>query len=380
MSEKNSREAAKSRRIQEKKDCISSFASSRLRVTQNTAISMPPDAKQTLIPKLRFPEFRNKRGWDSKVLGNQGEFLSSLTGKTAEHFGVGTSKYVTYMNVFTNAFTDMKALGLVDIKEDESQNALQVGDLLLTVSSETPGEAGMSSVVLEGLSSCYLNSFCTIFRFEEENRPNPHFLGYLMRQPITRKYFADKAQGSTRYNLSKVAFRNLPIAVPSPAEQQKIADCLSTLDERIGAESRKLDALKTHKKGLMQQIFPREGETLPPLRFPEFQNAPEWKEMSLGNYFDPIRNGFVGTATPYYTTSEGVRYLQGKNIKEGKIETDDLIFITADFHKRQRKSHLKTGDILMVQSGHVGECAIVDANFAGCNCRAKALTFITGSW
>ena len=59
----------------------------------------------------------------------------------------------------------------------------------------------------------------------------------------------------------------------SLAEQQKIADCLTSLDELIAAQGRKLEALKTHKKGLMQQLFPREGETLPRLRFPEFRDA-----------------------------------------------------------------------------------------------------------
>jgi type I restriction enzyme, S subunit len=65
-------------------------------------------------------------------------------------------------------------------------------------------------------------------------------------------------------------------------EQQKIADCLSSLDELIAAQARKVDALKTHKKGLMQQLFPREGETQPRLRFPEFRDAGKWKKMTLG--------------------------------------------------------------------------------------------------
>jgi len=73
------------------------------------------------------------------------------------------------------------------------------------------------------------------------------------------------------------------LAIPTPAEQQKIAECLSSVDELIAAQARKLDTLKTHKKGLMQQLFPREGETQPRLRFPEFQNAGEWMEDQLGS-------------------------------------------------------------------------------------------------
>jgi type I restriction enzyme S subunit len=74
---------------------------------------------------------------------------------------------------------------------------------------------------------------------------------------------------------------NFVIGCPKPAEQQKIAECLSSVDELIAAHARKLDALKTHKKGLMQQLFPREGETQPRLRFPEFRDAGAWKEKRL---------------------------------------------------------------------------------------------------
>jgi type I restriction enzyme S subunit len=74
----------------------------------------------------------------------------------------------------------------------------------------------------------------------------------------------------------------LPVIYASSAEQQKIADCLNSLDELIVAQARKIEALKTHRKGLMQQLFPIEGETQPRLRFPEFQDTGEWEEGSFG--------------------------------------------------------------------------------------------------
>ena len=69
---------------------------------------------------------------------------------------------------------------------------------------------------------------------------------------------------------------------PKPEEQQKIADCLASLDDLIRAGEAQLVALKDHKKGLMQQLFPREGETSPRLRFPEFRDAGEWGVKRLG--------------------------------------------------------------------------------------------------
>ena len=239
------------------------------------------------MPKLRFLEFRGE--WDEKRLGNEGEFFSSLTGKSGNDFDTGKARFVTYMNVFSNTFADPTALRFVDVKEGENQNEVSTGDVFFTISSETPEEVGMSSVLLDDLKNCYLNSFCALFRFSESKRPNPVFTGYLLRQPLVRSYFTKKAQGSTRFNLSKDAFKNLPLLVPSPPEQQKIADCLSSLDELIAAQARKVDALKTHKKGLMQQLFPREGETQPRQRFPEFQNAGFWANQLLADFIDEFR-------------------------------------------------------------------------------------------
>jgi len=88
--------------------------------------------------------------------------------------------------------------------------------------------------------------------------------------------------GTAQPKLNRAKLDVIPIPLPSLPEQQKIAACLSSLDELITAHSQKLDALKKHKKGLMQQLFPAEGETVPTLRFPEFRDAGEWVEKSLG--------------------------------------------------------------------------------------------------
>jgi type I restriction enzyme S subunit len=89
--------------------------------------------------------------------------------------------------------------------------------------------------------------------------------------------------------INKTLFSSVLIGLPSLPEQQKIADCLSSLDDRITLETQKLDTLKAHKKGLMQQLFPAEGETLPKLRFPEFSE--KWREISLGGISDSISSG-----------------------------------------------------------------------------------------
>ena len=109
--------------------------------------------------------------------------------------------------------------------------------------------------------------------------------------------------GVKQTNLRKEDVLSCPVFSPSLPEQQKIAECLSSIDEAIAAQARKLDALKTHKKGLMQQLFPREGETQPRLRFPEFRGAEGWEGKKLGSLVE-IRSG--NSPSRYQLSETGV--------------------------------------------------------------------------
>jgi type I restriction enzyme S subunit len=84
------------------------------------------------------------------------------------------------------------------------------------------------------------------------------FLYHLLQQ--SKPLFERAATGSTIKTIGLQFFVDLSFSIPSRPEQQLIADCLTSLDDLIAAETRKLDTLKTHKRGLMQQLFPRVGE------------------------------------------------------------------------------------------------------------------------
>jgi type I restriction enzyme, S subunit len=137
--------------------------------------------------------------------------------------------------------------------------------------------------------------------------PNPH-LGLMIEayfeSPNRSKDFLSplcQKGAKNTLQITNTTFLSGRLPLPTqPAEQQKIAECLSSVDELIAAQARKLDALKTHKKGLMQQLFPREGETQPRLRFPEFQNAGEWSSDSLGSLFDTSSGGTPDRAKEEY--------------------------------------------------------------------------------
>lgn len=278
--------------------------------------------KPTMLePLLRFPQFRNAAGWDVERLGSRGDFLSSLTGKSAGDFDTGDARFIPYMNVFSNTFTDLHDLRAVNVGKGETQNTVARGDVLFTVSSETPEDAGMSSVLLADIENCYLNSFCALFRFHEGRSPDSVFLGYSLRSGVARKHLASGAQGATRYNISKGVFRDVPLLLPDPAEQRKIAECLGSLDDWIAAETDALAALRRHKTGLMQQLFPRPGETRPRLRFPEFQSTGSWNDGSIQSACDLKAGDFVRAEAIADKPAGGLHPCYGGNGLRGYVKT-----------------------------------------------------------
>ena len=236
--------------------------------------------KSGKVPRLRFPEFRDAGEWESALLGK---------------LLIGSPDYG--VNAAAVPFADNlpKYLRITDISEDgqylpdkqvsvdlnaTDQNYLDEGDIVLARTGASVGKSYRyrkedGKLVFAGflirvkpdpmlLISTYLANFLT----------TDHFWKWVA---VTSARSGQPGINSTEYS---------SLAIPLPPnfpEQQKIADCLSSLDELIAAQSQKLAALKDHKKGLMQQLFPAEGETVPKLRFPEFREAGEWEEKRLGD-------------------------------------------------------------------------------------------------
>ena len=148
-------------------------------------------------PQIRFCGFNST--WEQRKLGDMGTTFSGLSGKTKKDFGCGDAKFITYMNVYTNAISDIDMTEKVGI--DNKQRTVHYGDILFTTSSETPEEVGMSSVWLGNEENIYLNSFC--FGFRPTEILNSYYMAYMLRSDATRKNIIYLAQGISRYNISK---------------------------------------------------------------------------------------------------------------------------------------------------------------------------------
>ena len=192
--------------------------------------------------------------WEEKKLGDIGHTFNGLTGKTKDDFGRG-KPYIQYMQIFESSKINIDNFGLVDVRDDENQKVAQYGDVFFTTSSETPDAVGYSSVLLDDIDKLYLNSFCFGFRPNSLDELSPNFAQFLLRSANFRRRVVRLAQGSTRYNMSKVQLMKEVISLPCLKEQTKIANFLSSIDSKIEQVSKQLDESKQFKKALLQQMF-----------------------------------------------------------------------------------------------------------------------------
>ncbi len=162
--------------------------------------------------------------------------------------------------------------------------------------------------------------------------------------------------GTGQKVLSFTDLQKMNIRIPCLQEQDRISKLFESIDNTITLHQRKCNELKIYKKGLLQQMFPQPGESIPRVRFPGFTDP--WEQRKLSELYQDIGNAFVGTATPYYVDS-GHFYLESNNIKDGQINRNSEIFINDEFYEKQQDKWLKTGDMVMVQSGHVGHAAVI---------------------
>ncbi len=324
---------------------------------------MKNDGKPALMPKLRFPEFRDAGAWTTKTLGSMARIstekvrdetcipMSITSGiglvSQMEKFGriIAGSSYANYLLLRKNDFAYNKS-----------------------ATKEYP--EGFIALYSGGQLAAVPNSIFSCFR-SIDGLPVTQYLNYLFLGNLhgrwLRKFIEVGARAHGSLSINDDDLLALPIPLPSgrtsAREQQKIADCLTSVDELIAAQARKVDALKTHKKGLMQQLFPREGETQPHLRFPEFQDTGEWEEIELGQRMEiKGRIGYRGyTVEDIVNSSEGAISLSPSNIAEcGSLKFEKATYISWAKYNESPEIMVEKNFTVLVKTGSTyGKSAFV---------------------
>ena len=182
-----------------------------------------------------------------------GYSYSGLSGKSAKDFGSG-KPFITYLNVYSNIIVDETDYQYVRINDGEKQNIVRTGDVLFTLSSETPEEVGIGSVYL-GEKEVYLNSFCFGIHIERNQLAYSPYLSYYVTSTAFRKFIYPFAQGSTRFNLCKADFEKASIKLPSLDNQKRISAMLDCIAEKIRAEKAILEHYNIQRQYLLRQMF-----------------------------------------------------------------------------------------------------------------------------
>ncbi|MEK1308558.1 restriction endonuclease subunit S [Limosilactobacillus fermentum] len=202
--------------------------------------------------------------------------------------------------------------------------------------------------------------------FNPTNVSSQFLVSYYDATKWYKEVAKNAAEGARNHGLLNIApsdFFSTVLEIPTSIEEQdEIGDFLKKMDNLIAANQRKLDLLKQLKKGLLQKMFADQDRKQPVLRFKGFHD--DWEQRKLGDEYKHIGNAFVGTASPYYTQN-GYFYLESNNIKNGQINHDHEVFINESFYHKQLNKLLHTGDLVMVQSGHVGDTAVITEKYNG---------------
>lgn len=308
------------------------------------------------VPKLRFPGFTED--WEQRKLNDFG-IATGGTSIESEFVDGGDYKVISIGSYSEESVYNDQGLR-VNKSDKTKSKILNKDDLTMILNDKTASGNIIGRVLLIDQDNTYVYNQRT--ERIEVDRKNflPIFLYHMLNAPEQRKYIVKASQGNTQIYVNWSTVSNINYMIPKLLlEQEKIAKFFSLINKDITLHQRKLDNLKLKKKALLQKLFPKNGERYPELRFPGFTDA--WEQRKLISLYKTIRNAFVGTATPYYTNDSinGYFYLESNNVKNGKINRNNEIYITKDFYQKQEDKLLYKDDIVIVQSGHVGHTAVI---------------------
>jgi len=266
---------------------------------------------KALIPRLRFPEFQNSGEWEVKRIG---EFLTE-------------SKIPSYANDPRKRITVRLNYGGVEKREYRGTEAVDASNYFIRkkgqfIYGKQNFHKGAFGIIPDDLDGFESSQDLPAFDFAKFINPL-FFINTLLRNEFY-KTFETFTIGTGSKRLHPSELFKIKIPIPSLPEQQKIASCLSSIDEVIAGERQRLELLKAYKKGLLQNLFPREGETVPKLRFPEFKDSGEWEVTALSE-LGYLINGL--TYSPEDVREKGLLVLRSSNIQDGLIDLKDCVYV-----------------------------------------------------
>ena len=259
------------------------------------------------VPKLRFKEFTDE--WKKVELDKLYEFKNGLNGDRSL-YGKGV-ELINVSDILNNTYITSKVInGKININENTlRKNSVEYGDILFQRSSETFLEIGTSNVYLDNKLVTF-SGFVIRGKRKKDNINNPLFINYVLKSPTLRKKIIICGSGAQHYNIGQEDLKRITIFLPSIKEQKKIADMLELLDKKIELQTKKIEALKLFKKGLLKTEYNKiKNKHLYQLNnIAEIYQPQTLSQKQLENGIYPVfgANGIIGFHSSFNHTSSQI--------------------------------------------------------------------------
>lgn len=276
-----------------------------------------------------------------------GTFYSGLSGKSKKDFSDGNALLATYRNIFNNPVLNLDIKDTVVIGNGEKQNEVMYGDILFTGSSETPEEAGMSSVVMsEPKEKIYLNSFCFGFRLNNIIEILPSYMGHLLRSEPVRKAISKTAFGVTRFNINKNFLSEIEIPLPPLTIQREIVSVLDSFTTLIDKMKQEVELRKKQMEYYREKL----------LSFDE-----EIRKLSFGKDFTlKARIGWQGLTKKEYLPDGEYKLITGTDFTTNNtIDFDHCVYVSKERYEQDPYIQIKEDDVLITKDGTLGKIAYI---------------------
>ena len=297
-----------------------------------------------------------------------------------------------YTDVYYNELIveGMPLMAATATVEQVQKFTLQTDDTIITKDSETPDDIGISAYVPQTLPGVVCGYHLSMVR--PMAGTSGRFIKRFFDSGFAKAQMQVAANGLTRVGLSQSALDNLFVPYPPLPEQTAIATFLdhetSKIDALIAEQKNLIALLKEKRQAVISHAVTKGLNPDVPMKDSGVEWLGEvpahWEVGRISAMTHKITNGYVGP-TRDILVDDGVRYLQSLHIKENRIRFDDRYFVTEEWSNQHAKSILQSGDVLVVQTGDIGQVSVVTPEFAGCNCHALIIltpvkSRLTGDW
>ena len=310
--------------------------------------------KMKLIPELRFPEFVIQGEWEYLNGNEMFEPISNKNHNSDLPILAITQDQGAIPRDMINYHVS------VSLESVENYKVVEVGDFIISLRSF---QGGIEYSYFQGLCSpAYIILRKKIDVINDFYRH--YFKSFLFIQDLNKNLEGIRDGKMVSYK----QFSDILIPNPKKPEQQKIASCLSSLDELIAAHSDKLEALKDHKKGLMQNLFPQKGQKLPNYRFPEFEKDGEWEFELLGSKTIKVGSGITPSGGEKNYKSKGRPFVRSQNVGWGCLILDDIVYIDEETHSTFSNTEIEKDDVLLnITGASIGRSVVASEKIKGGN-------------